>query len=275
MLYSPLMIAFQIIIAVLFGLLVGSFLNVCIDRLPAGQSIVNPPSHCPSCNRRLAVIDLIPVVSYLVLRGRCRSCGARIPMRLMWVEIGTGVIFGYLVWHFGISFELLLALIYTATLIVLSVIDFNQQIILNVIVYPAILLALVVSFFISPARLLAGSGDASFLPAFLPQAGIAQASIGLAIGALIFLLIVVLSRGGMGWGDVSMAGFIGAITGYLLPLAVLLAVIIGGLLAVVLLVFKLKKRKEGIPFGPFLAIGGLITILWGNGIAAWYLNWWS
>jgi leader peptidase (prepilin peptidase) / N-methyltransferase len=269
------MIAFEIVIAVLFGLLVGSFLNVCIDRLPAGQSIVKPPSHCPACNRRLAAIDLLPVVSYLTLRGRCRYCGARIPLRLMWVEIGTGVIFGYLVWHFGISVELLMALIYTAAFIVLSVIDFNQQIILSIIVYPGILLALAVSFFISPARLLANSGDASFLPGFLPQAGFLQAAIGLGVGALIFLLIVVLARGGMGWGDVSMAGFIGAVTGYLLPLAILLAVIIGGLLAVFLLVFKLKKRKEGIPFGPFLAIGGLITILWGNGLAGWYLGFWK
>ena len=268
------MTVFGIIFAVLFGLLIGSFLNVCIDRLPAGQSIVKPPSHCSACGRRLALTDLLPVFSYLFLQGRCRYCGAKIPARLMWVELGTGLLFGYLYWHFGLSIELLLAVVYSSVFIVLTMIDLDRQLILNVIVYPTAVIALGVSFLVPPSQLLSGSGKVTFLPSFLPQAGIAQAAIGAGIGLVVFTLIIILSRGGMGWGDAKMAGLIGAITGYLIPLAILLAVVIGGLLAVVLLVFKLKKRKEGIPFGPFLAIGALITMLWGNAIASWYAGWW-
>lgn len=268
------MIIFGIIFAVIFGLLVGSFLNVCIDRLPAGQSIVKPPSHCSACGRRLALDDLVPVFSYLFLKGRCRYCGSRISARLMLVELGTGLLYGYLFWHFGFSVELLLALVYCSVFIVLSMIDLDHQLILNIIVYPMVVIALGVSIVIPPSQLLASSGEVTFLPSFLPQAGIVQAAIGLGIGLIVFTLIIILSRGGMGWGDAKLAGLIGAITGYLIPLAIFLAIIIGGVLAIILLVFKLKKRKEGIPFGPFLALGALITILWGNAIASWYSGLW-
>jgi leader peptidase (prepilin peptidase)/N-methyltransferase len=263
---------FGVVFSGLLGLLVGSFLNVVIDRVPAGQSLVEPPSHCPSCNRRLTVRDLVPVFSYLWLRGKCRTCGAPIPQRLMWVELGAGVLFGFFYWHFGLSVELAMAMVYTAVFIVLSVIDLDHQLILNVVVYPTTVVALVVGIFISPSTFLSAGGAELDLPSFLPQVGIGQAAIGAAIGLIVFTLIIVLSRGGMGWGDAKMAALVGAITGYLVPLAIFLAVVIGGLLAVALLVFKLKKRKEGIPFGPFLAIGGLLTILWGNSIAGWYLG---
>jgi leader peptidase (prepilin peptidase) / N-methyltransferase len=275
MLYYFLMIIFGIVFAVLLGLMVGSFLNVCIDRLPANQSIVKPPSHCSACGRRLALMDLVPVFSYLFLKGRCRYCGARISSRMMWVELGTGLLFGYLFWHFGFSFELLLALVYCSVFIVLSMIDLDHQLLLDVIIFPTAIIALGVSFFIPPSQLLSNSGQANFLPSFLPQSGIAQAAIGLGIGLLVFTLIIILSRGGMGWGDAKLAGLIGAITGYLVPLAIFIAVIIGGILAIILLVFKLKKRKEGIPFGPFLAIGAVITLLWGNAIASWYARIWQ
>jgi len=261
-----------IVFSLILGLLVGSFLNVVIDRLPAGQSLLEPPSHCPSCNRRLGVRDLVPVFSYLWLRGKCRTCGAPIPQRLMWVELGTGVLFAFFYWYFGLSVELAMAMVYTAVFIVLSVIDLDRQLILNVIVYPTTVVALVVGIFVSPSTFLSAGGTDFDLPSFLPQVGIAQAAIGAAIGLVVFTLIIILSRGGMGWGDAKMAALVGAMTGYLIPLAIFLAVVIGGLLAIALLVFKIKKRKEGIPFGPFLAIGGLLTILWGNGIAAWYLG---
>lgn len=266
------MLTFGIFVAVVLGMLVGSFLNVCVDRLPAGESIVKPPSHCAACGRRLALLDLIPVFSWLLLRGRCRYCGAKIPLRLMLVEAGTGLAFGYLYWHFGLTLELLLALVYVSVFIVLALIDLDHQLILNVIVYPTALVALGVSFLLGPSRMLAASGDYVFLPSFLPQNGFAQAAIGAGIGLLVFAAIIILSRGGMGWGDAKMAGLIGAIVGYLIPLAIFVAVVVGGLLAVVLLVFKLKKRKEGIPFGPFLAIGAIVTLLWGNTLAGWYLG---
>jgi leader peptidase (prepilin peptidase)/N-methyltransferase len=266
------MLILGIVFTGLFGLLLASFLNVCIDRLPAGQSLVSPPSHCSACGRRLRPTDLVPVFSYLWLRGKCRYCGAVLPRRLLWVEMGTAILFGYLYWHYGLSVELALALFYTAIFIVLSVIDLDHQLILNRIVYPAAVIVLVVSLFVAPSRMLGAGGRALTLPMSLPQAGIVQAVIGAAIGLVVFTLIIILSRGGMGWGDAKLAGLIGAMTGYLVPLAIFVAVVVGGLLAVVLLVFKLRKRKEGIPFGPFLAIGAMVTLLWGNGLAGWYLG---
>jgi leader peptidase (prepilin peptidase)/N-methyltransferase len=274
------MIIFGMVFAVIFGLLIGSFANVCIDRLPAGQSIVKPPSHCPSCNRRLSLLDLLPVFSYLFLKGKCRYCGVKIPVRLTLVEAGTGILFGYLYWHYlvwhtDLYLELLLAVIYCTVFLILSVIDLDHQLILNVIVYPLTIFALAVSIWIPPSQLLSSGGNVDFLPAWLPQLGIAQAAIGAATGLLVFTLIIILSRGGMGWGDAKLAGLIGAVTGYLIPLAIFLAIIVGGIFAIILLAFKLKKRKEGIPFGPFLAIGAVITVLWGNTIAMWYTRLWT
>jgi leader peptidase (prepilin peptidase)/N-methyltransferase len=265
------MIITGIIFSFVLGTLFASFLNVCIDRLPAKQSLLFPPSHCSSCNHRLAIRDLIPVFSYLCLKGRCRYCQAKLPLRLLLVETGTGLLFAFLFWHYGLSVEFALTLLFSSVFIVLSIIDLDHQLILNIIIYPATLIALVVSIFIAPSRLLSAGGTILTMPDFLPRAGIAQAAIGMGIGLVLFTLIIIVSRGGMGWGDAKMAGLVGAITGYLIPLAIFLAVIIGGLLAIILLVFKLKKRKEGIPFGPFLALGAMLTILWGNDIAGWYL----
>ena len=267
------MLAAGVIIAAAFGAVVASFLNVCIDRLPAGESLVFPPSHCGSCGKRLGARDLVPILSFLFLRGRCRYCGVKLPNRLVWVEAGTAALFGYLLWHYGLSWDLALALFYGALFVVLSVIDLERQLILNRIVYPAAVVVLVVSIFLSPARFIdPGGTDFSRAIASLPQAGILQALIGGAAGLVVFTLIIILSRGGMGWGDAKLAGLIGAMTGYLVPVAIFVAVIIGGLLAILLLALRLKKRKEGIPFGPFLALGGMITVLWGADIANWYLG---
>jgi leader peptidase (prepilin peptidase) / N-methyltransferase len=261
-----------IVLSVVLGLLIGSFLNVCIDRLPANKSLVSPPSHCSACGRRLTVTDLVPVFSYLFLRGRCRYCGAALPKRMMLVEAGTGILFGFLFWHFGLTAELAMAMAYASVFIVLTVIDLDHQLILNVIVYPAIILSLALSLVVPPSHMLAAGGSGFAAPSFLPQTGIAQAAIGAGIGLAFFVLVIVVSRGGMGWGDAKLAALIGAITGYLVPLAIFLAIITGGLIAVFLLVFKLKKRKEGIPFGPYLALGAMITVIWGNAIAGWYMG---
>ena len=268
------MIVAGIIFTFILGTLIASFLNVCIDRLPAKQSLISPPSHCPSCNHRIETRDLIPIFSYLRLKGRCRYCQVRLPVRLVLVEAGTGLLFAYLFWHYGFSIELALAILYSSVFIVLSILDLDYQLILNAIVYPVTLIALVASIFISPSRLIGIDIESMPVLSLLPQPGIVQAAVGLGIGLLVFTLIIIVSMGGMGWGDAKMAGLIGAVTGYLVPLAILLAIISGGLAAIFLLVFKLKKRKEGIPFGPFLALGALITILWGNDIALWYLAKW-
>ncbi|MBI4286076.1 MAG: prepilin peptidase [Chloroflexi bacterium] len=234
------------------GLAVASFLNVCIDRLPQGKSILFPASHCDSCGRRLACSDLIPVFSYLWRRGRCRYCQARIPRRVLAVEVGIGALYPLLFWRYGLTADLAIITFYCTLFILIMVIDLEHSLILNKVVYPATGIALLVSL-------------------LLRRPEIVPAAIGGGIGLGLFLLIVVVSRGGMGLGDVKMAGLIGLVTGF--PhvfVAFFIAIISGGLAAVLLLVLKRKKRKEAIPFGPFLALGAIVTLLWGNAILKWY-----
>jgi len=250
--------AFLIVVFVLLGMVVASFLNVCCDRLPARQSLVYPPSHCPACQRRLAAKDLIPVFSYLWLRGRCRYCQASIPRRLLWVEVGTGVLFGFTYWHYGLDIELAIILFYCCLFIVLLVIDLEHGLILNKVVYPAMAVALLISIFLPQLEI-------------VPE--IKQAAIGGGIGLGLFLLVVLISREGMGWGDVKMAALIGLVVGFpLVFVALLMGIILGGLVAGVLLLFKIKKRKEAIPFGPFLSLAAMATLLWGSKILSWYLD---
>jgi leader peptidase (prepilin peptidase)/N-methyltransferase len=196
-----------IVIFVLLGMVVGSFLNVCCDRLPAGKSLVYPPSHCSACQHRLSAKDLLPVFSYLWLRGRCRYCQASIPRRLLWVEIATAVLFGFAYWHYGLSIELAIALFYISLFMVILVIDFEHGLILNKVVYPALAVALLISI-------------------FLPRIGIVPhigwAAIGGGIGLVVFLLVAIVSRGGMGWGDVKLAALIGLVTGFPLTIVALL-----------------------------------------------------
>jgi leader peptidase (prepilin peptidase)/N-methyltransferase len=249
-----------IVLFCLLGMIIASFLNVCIDRLPARQSLFFPPSHCAACNRRLALIDLIPIFSYLWLRGRCRYCGAAIPRRILWVELGTTALFGFACWWFGLSVELAIALFYSCIFIVLMVIDWEKGLILNKIVLPAIVAALIIS-----------AAFSIFLPEIEIVPFIGRAAIGGGIGLVLFFLIVIVSRGGMGWGDVKLAALIGLVFGFpLFFVALLIGVILGGVVAAVLLLLKIKKRRETIPFGPFLALASIITLLWGNGILDWY-----
>jgi leader peptidase (prepilin peptidase)/N-methyltransferase len=258
---------FLIFLFALLGLAIGSFLNVCIDRLPQNESIVNPPSHCPVCQHKLAIKDLIPVFSYLRLRGRCRCCQASIPQRLFWVELATALIFASLYWwcvvfnpELGIVAFGVMAF-YACLFTIIFVIDLEQGLILNKVVYPGMVVAL--------------------LLALLPQSGLAQqivtrvayAALGGGIGFALFLLIAIASRGGMGWGDVKLAALIGLATGFpLVFLAIIMGAILGGIVAVALVIAKKRKRRETIPFGPFLALAAMVTLLWGSNILSWYLG---
>ena len=170
------------------------------------------------------------------------------------MEIGTGVLFAFLYWHCGLSIELAVTAFYCCLFIVLMVIDLEHGLILNKLVYPGMAIALLISVFLS-------------------QPGIIQAAIGGGIGLGLFLLIILVSRGGMGWGDAKMAALIGLVVGFpLVFVALFLGVILGGLVAVALLLLKLKKRKEGIPFAPFLSLATIITLLYGSNILNWYLG---
>ena len=239
-------------IAALFGLVVGSFLNVVIDRVPAGKSIVSPPSHCDSCQRPIPLYDNLPIVSYLVLRGRCRHCTARIPVRVALVEAATGGLFALVAWRVEPLGEMVFMLCYTVLLIPIFVIDLEQRIIPNVIVYPGILLALGGSYYVLDGE-------------------VWRAAAGLGVGLAIMLGIYLAARGGFGEGDVRMGAMMGAMNG--LPIvfvSLLLGILSSGLLAVLLLALRLRKRKDVTPFGPFLAGGTFIALLWGHTIWVWY-----
>jgi leader peptidase (prepilin peptidase)/N-methyltransferase len=269
--------AVVIVLFCLLGMVIASFLNVCIDRLPAHQSLVSPPSHCPACNRRLAVKDLIPIFSYLWLRGRCRYCGAPIPKRVLWVELGTAILFGLACWQYGLSAELGVTLFYICIFIVVMFIDWEQGLILNKIVFPAIVAAIVISalfsIFLHDRTILPNS---TLLPDIKMVPFIGWAALGGGIGLVLFSVIVIVygtiaHREGMGWGDVKLAALIGLVTGFpLVFIALLMGVILGGMVAVILLALRVKKRQEGIPFGPFLALATIVTLLWGNSILSWY-----
>ena len=259
----------EIALACIFGLLgiaVGSFLNVCIDRLPAGRSLLRPPSYCDACQHRLSPLDLVPVFSYLLLRRRCRYCQETIPHRVFWVEFTSGFLFAFLYWHYGLTAELAIITFYCYLFILLGVIDLERKVILNKIVYPAAVVALVAGAFLSPPGFINLTWSA-------PLSGILNSIIGGAIGFIFLLLPALITPGGMGFGDVKMSALIGIITGSRLVLvALFIAVLFGGIVSVFLLLSKRKTLKELIPFGPFLSIAAMVTLLWGNEILDWYLT---
>ena len=243
----------MILVFALLGLFVGSFLNVCIDRLPSGQSIIHPRSYCAACKRKLGNLDLIPIFSYLWLRGRCRYCRASIPIRLPIVEGTTGLLFALLCWKFGLGLELGISLVYTCLLTTIFVIDLENQLVLDKVIYPGMALALAFSF-------------------FWPELGVVSSLIGGAIGLAAMALPFIIYRRGMGMGDVKLGALVGLMSGYpLVAIALLLAVITGGLVAAILLAFKIKRRSDPIPFAPFLATSAMVTLLWGQAIWQWYL----
>jgi leader peptidase (prepilin peptidase)/N-methyltransferase len=256
----------EITYIVIFGILgavIGSFLNVVIDRLPAGKSIAYPPSSCDACQHRLSWPDLFPVFSYLFLRGRCRYCKAKIPQRVFWVELGTGLLTSYLFYRFGWTPILPVMIVYCSTLIAIGMIDLKEQLIFPAIVFPAALVALIVNFFIpklySLHNLLFGLIGAAFGSLFLLLA--------------FFLSKLILKKEGMGLGDVYMAAMMGLMVGFPnIIVALFGGIILGGLMAIFLVSSKRKSTKDVIPFGDFLAIGTIITLLWGTQIMHWYLH---
>jgi len=247
-----------VLLAVL-GLAVGSFLNLCCDRLPHGRSIVTPSSHCEQCQRRLGFADLVPLFSYLWLRGRCRYCGARLSLRVPAVELATAFLFGLLTWKYGLTPQLPMALVYACIFLIVFVTDLEHGLILDVVVYPGMALAFVFSFFWP------GLG--------WPGLGVLSSLLGGAIGFSLLLVPYLVSRGGMGGGDVKLAALIGLATGFpYVLLALGMAIVSAGLLAIVFLVLKIRGRKQTIPFGPFLAVAAMVTVVWGTPISGWLVG---
>lgn len=252
-------------VAVLTGLLgtaIGSFLNVCIDRLPRGETIATGRSHCEACGRLIRVRDLVPVVSYLSLKGRCRDCGASIPRRVVLVEAVTGLTFAALALAYGLTVTFVLLAVYAAILIVVFVVDLEHGLILNKVVLPAVVIAFVVAVATPPA----------WLGGLFPHP-VLSAAAGAAAGFVLLLLVALVARGGMGWGDVKFAAFMGAAVGFpLVFVALFCGVVLGGIVGIILLASRKKGRKQTIPFGPFLTLGTMATLLWGQQMLSWYVG---
>ncbi len=249
----------DILILLIVGLLLGSFFNVCIYRIPKEESIAFPPSHCGSCNHALKPTDLIPVISYVLLKGKCRYCSQKISVQYPLVELLTAALFVWVYMVYGVSFSFLVVSFLTALLIIMTFIDLEHQIIPD---------GLVITGLIGGAVFLATGISVSWLNGLL----------GLLVGGGSFYFVAVLSewilkKEGMGGGDIKLMAVIGLILGWKLTLlAILLSVYTGGLIGGGLLLFKIKKRGEHIPFGPFIAVGTFAAALYGNQILAWYLS---
>jgi len=245
--------------ALILGLLVGSFLNVCIHRVPLGMSIVRPASRCPRCGFELRWYQNVPILSYLLLRGKCASCKVRISIRYPMVEALTGLLF-LLVFHcFGISWATPVYWVFVATLVVITFIDLDHQIIPDVISLPGIVVG--------------------FLTALMvPWLSWTDSLFGILLGGgSLFLVAEVYQRltgqEGMGGGDVKLLAMIGAFLGWKAVLPVIFfGSLAGSLVGVPLMLLKRSDGKLAIPFGPFLALGALICLFWGRQLFDWYVR---
>ena len=250
---------FILIYTFILGTLIGSFLNVVVYRLPREESISFPPSHCPTCKKRLKLYDLFPIISYLGLRGKCRSCGSGISIRYPIVEGITGVLFLMTVYTFGLSFETIQYIMIIGLLIPIFLIDYEHYIIpdgLNLGIF-------IVAVFIVLIQIITGEKQWNeFLYHIL----------GMVIGGGFFLFIAMVTNGAMGGGDIKIMAALGFLFGVKNTLLLMfLSFVLGGILSIILLLLKIKKRKDPIPFGPFICLAAVITIFWGNQIVEWYL----
>ncbi len=244
----------DVVLIGVLGLLVGSFLNVLIHRLPRGESSVTPASRCPQCQTPIKPYDNIPVLSWLLLRGRCRNCGARISARYPVVEALTAAAFAGAALTRGVDDDLALWLPFVAMLIAVAGIDLDHRIIPNKILLPAAIWGLVATIAFRPDNI-----DDSLI------AG------GIAFSAL--LLAALIYPAGMGMGDVKLAGVMGIYLGSGVAPAMLAAFLAGSVVGVVIIAREgSDARRKGVPFGPFLAFGGLVGLYWGPELADAYVD---
>jgi len=246
----------------LLGLVVGSFLNVVVWRVPRGESVVTPASHCPGCDMPVRPADNVPVLSWLRLRGRCRDCDTPISVRYPLVEVLTAVVFAALALRFGLDPALPAYLYLGAVGIALTLIDLDTRRLPRVLTRPSYAVGLV----LLGVAALAGDGQAPYLRALLGC---------LALYAFYFLLRRVAPRG-MGGGDVTLSGLLGLYLGYLgwdvLVVGGFLGFLLGGVLSALLLASGRAGRKTAIPFGPFMLLGALVAVLAGEQLAEAYLT---
>ena len=249
------------LIVYVFGSLIGSFLNVCIYRMPRGLSIISPSSRCPFCSMPVKPWDNIPIVSYLMLRGKCRNCREKISARYPLVEALNAFLYVAVFWRFGMNWDFLIYAALVSALIVITFIDLDFQIIPDIITVSGIPLALFAGSFLLPDPFMRAD-----------KLGYTASLIGFLAGGGFFYLIAVLSRGGMGGGDIKLMAMIGGLMGWKSVLLTTFAgSLSGSIIGIFLMLFKGKGRKTKIPFGPFLAFGTLISLFFGQEILLWYL----
>lgn len=234
------------------GLMIGSFANVCIHRIPARQSVVSPRSHCPSCNKPLRIWDNVPVLSYVLLGGKCHFCKLSIPIRYPVIELVTAVLLTTVFLKFGFTWECLIYSIVVPALVIISAIDLEHQIIPDLITLPGIVFGFAAGTYLN---------------------GIVNSVLGFSLGGGLFYLLAVVSRGGMGGGDIKYIAGVGALLGWQnVLLIIFLGALVGSCVGVLMMLFKNKNRKSLIPFGPFLALATLISIFFGDDIIQLYLS---
>lgn len=248
-----------IIFAFIAGTVIGSFLNVCVHRLPREESIIRPRSRCPACQAQIRAIDNIPLVSFALLRGRCRACGNPISWRYPLVEALAGTLFAMTVARFGVTPRAALLLAFLSGLVVVSFIDLDHQIIPNVVTLPGI-----------PLGLLAGL--------VLREPPLLDRMMGTLLGAG-FLYLVLLYGGAlfgqeaMGEGDLNLIALVGAFLGWkAVALTIFLGCLFGSAVGLALIAGRRLGRRQHIPFGPFLSLGAVVALFWGDRLIAWYLR---
>lgn len=247
------------VISIIFGAIIGSFLNVCIMRLPKGESIITPGSHCPHCQNPIKFYDNIPLISYFLLRGKCRKCKKKISIQYPLVEGITAICSFILFLKYGASLSYLFYFSFVAALVVITVIDLYHQIIPDVISIPGI-----------------GVGLLSAL--ILPHITFFNSLIGIILGGGSLFVVATLyqwlfKREGMGGGDVKLLAMIGAFLGWeSVIITIISSSLIGSITGIIMIAFKGKNFKYAIPFGPFLSLGAVITLFYENKILFWYFQ---
>jgi len=246
-------------VAVLLGAIIGSFLNVCIHRLPRRESIIWPPSRCPACAGPIAPQDNLPIIGYLLLAGRCRRCRAPISLQYPLIELANAIGYALILWRFGPRWEALVYGLLFSALLVVAGIDVSHQIIPNAITIPGIAVGLVASATVLPIGLL-------------------ESLVGVMVGGGILWFLAwispyVFGREGMGLGDVKLMAMVGAFLGWKPSLvAIMLGAIVGSIVGVSLMSLGIIERKDPIPFGPFLALGAVISLFFHRELLVWYFG---
>lgn len=243
-----------IVLFFIYGIIFGSFFNVVGLRVPKGESIVKPPSHCTVCDRNLTIVDLVPVFSYLFLKGKCRGCGTKISWIYPVMELVTGLLFAFAYVQLGFSIELFAAILFISMLVIITVSDLAYMLIPDKILM----------FFLIP--LIA-------VRVFSPLTPWWDSIVGAVIGFGVLFLIALLSKAGMGGGDIKLFFVIGIVLGLTNTLLTLfLASVIGTVIGIIVLRKAKKGRKTPIPFGPSIAIAAILAYFYGNSLVDWYVN---